>query len=116
MAKKYILSFNDDELETKIYTYEEVKEMYDASHYYYETYGYPTFTYGDTKEETIQKALAYHDYTDINELLERNGCETFEEFETKAKSEFFDDYRICDYLFDLLIQYNNLLIHLLHPI
>ena len=31
MTKKYILLFNDDELETKIYTYEEVKEMYDAT-------------------------------------------------------------------------------------
>lgn len=99
MTKKYILLFNDDdELETKIYTYEEVKEMYDASHYYYETYDYPTFTYGETKEETIQKALAYHDYTDINELLDRNGCETFEEFEQehiiKVKQHYFRCYEI----------------------
>ena len=98
MTKKYILLFNGDELETKIYTYEEVKELHSASHYYYETYGYPTFTYGETKEETIQRALDYHSYTDINQLLERNGCETFEEFKeehiVEVKKYYFRCYEI----------------------
>jgi hypothetical protein len=86
MTKKYILLFDDvNELDTKIYTHEEVEELHNASHYYYETYVYPTFTYGETKEETIQRALDYHSYTDINQLLERNGCETFEEFKELLK-------------------------------
>jgi hypothetical protein len=100
MTKKYILLFNGDELETKIYTHEEVEELHNASHYYYETYGYPTFTYGETKEETVQRALDYHSYTDINQLLERNGCETFEEFKeeciVEVKKHYFSCYEISE--------------------
>lgn len=80
MTKKYILLSSYNGLNTKLYTLEEVKEVLNATHYYYETYVYPTNVYGSTKEETIQKALEYHGFTNVSELVERNGYSTFEQF------------------------------------
>jgi hypothetical protein len=80
MTKKYILLSSYNGLHTKFYTLEEVKEMLNEVHYYYETYMYPTNVYGNTKEETIKKALDYHGFTDVSELVERNGYGTFEQF------------------------------------